>query len=233
MCCVALCWPFSMITSDCCTTVLHCDISVSDLKCLSQAFLLPSCEASTTRKVIKVYRKWILQEKPVFMAEPDKNVHSDEVDDNCEQTRSTEISIHLQVEHWYRPSLTNTSNLTGLYNCWKCKTVSPFLIYYQQICHVFTYIYIYKYIYLSLFWLNINCPILSSVSLYRDMVTNGHLAGGGLTLSAVLLVEVFSLRNAIQTSRRGSRQLCRSILVSGCASFWFLETEPFFFFFCT
>lgn len=39
------------------------------------------------------------------MAEPDKNVHSDEVDDSCEQTRSAEISIHVQVEHWYRPSL--------------------------------------------------------------------------------------------------------------------------------
>lgn len=33
------------------------------------------------------------------MAEPDKNVHSDEVDDSCEQAHSTEISIHLQVEH--------------------------------------------------------------------------------------------------------------------------------------
>ncbi|XP_056914096.1 ral GTPase-activating protein subunit alpha-2 isoform X3 [Takifugu flavidus] len=60
-----------------------------------QAFLLPSCEASATRKVIKVYRKWILQEKPNFMAEPDKNIHSHEVD-SCEQTRSTEISIHMQ-----------------------------------------------------------------------------------------------------------------------------------------
>uniref|UniRef100_H2SYW2 Ral GTPase activating protein catalytic subunit alpha 2 n=1 Tax=Takifugu rubripes TaxID=31033 RepID=H2SYW2_TAKRU len=59
-----------------------------------QAFLLPSCEASATRKVIKVYRKWILQEKPNFMAEPDKNIHSHEVD-SCEQTRSTEISIHI------------------------------------------------------------------------------------------------------------------------------------------
>uniref|UniRef100_A0A7N8YGQ1 Ral GTPase activating protein catalytic subunit alpha 2 n=1 Tax=Mastacembelus armatus TaxID=205130 RepID=A0A7N8YGQ1_9TELE len=37
-----------------------------------QAFLLPSCEASAIRKVIKVYRKWILQEKPIFMKEPDK-----------------------------------------------------------------------------------------------------------------------------------------------------------------
>ncbi|CAB1335062.1 unnamed protein product, partial [Coregonus sp. 'balchen'] len=38
-----------------------------------QAFLLPSCEASATRKVIKVYRKWILQEKPGFMTEPEKS----------------------------------------------------------------------------------------------------------------------------------------------------------------
>uniref|UniRef100_A0A8C7IT65 Ral GTPase activating protein catalytic subunit alpha 2 n=1 Tax=Oncorhynchus kisutch TaxID=8019 RepID=A0A8C7IT65_ONCKI len=38
-----------------------------------QAFLLPSCETSATRKVIKVYRKWILQEKPGFMTEPEKS----------------------------------------------------------------------------------------------------------------------------------------------------------------
>uniref|UniRef100_A0A674NF28 Ral GTPase activating protein catalytic subunit alpha 2 n=1 Tax=Takifugu rubripes TaxID=31033 RepID=A0A674NF28_TAKRU len=66
-----------------------------------QAFLLPSCEASATRKVIKVYRKWILQEKPNFMAEPDKNIHSHEVD-SCEQTRSTEISIHMRTSSWGR-----------------------------------------------------------------------------------------------------------------------------------
>uniref|UniRef100_A0A7N8XSY2 Ral GTPase activating protein catalytic subunit alpha 2 n=1 Tax=Mastacembelus armatus TaxID=205130 RepID=A0A7N8XSY2_9TELE len=43
-----------------------------------QAFLLPSCEASAIRKVIKVYRKWILQEKPIFMKEPDKTTQADE-----------------------------------------------------------------------------------------------------------------------------------------------------------
>ncbi|XP_019568094.2 ral GTPase-activating protein subunit alpha-2 isoform X1 [Rhinolophus sinicus] len=37
-----------------------------------QAFLLPSCDIAITRKVVQVYRKWILQEKPVFMEEPDK-----------------------------------------------------------------------------------------------------------------------------------------------------------------
>ncbi|TKS86392.1 Ral GTPase-activating protein subunit alpha-2 250 kDa substrate of [Collichthys lucidus] len=62
-----------------------------------QAFLLPSCEASATRKVIKVYRKWILQEKPSFMTEPDTTTRRDEVDDSSEQTLSTEInSMHVQ-----------------------------------------------------------------------------------------------------------------------------------------
>ncbi|XP_069575789.1 ral GTPase-activating protein subunit alpha-2 isoform X2 [Brachyistius frenatus] len=62
-----------------------------------QAFLLPSCEASATRKVIKVYRKWILQEKPGFMTEPDRAAQEDEVDDNSEQILSTETnSIHAQ-----------------------------------------------------------------------------------------------------------------------------------------
>uniref|UniRef100_A0A8I5NAX4 Ral GTPase activating protein catalytic subunit alpha 2 n=1 Tax=Papio anubis TaxID=9555 RepID=A0A8I5NAX4_PAPAN len=37
-----------------------------------QAFLLPSCEIAVTRKVVQVYRKWILQDKPVFMEEPDR-----------------------------------------------------------------------------------------------------------------------------------------------------------------
>ncbi|KAM3931908.1 ral GTPase-activating protein subunit alpha-2 isoform 2-T2 [Leptodactylus fuscus] len=37
-----------------------------------QAFLLPACDVSATRKVVKVYRKWILQDKPIFMEEPSK-----------------------------------------------------------------------------------------------------------------------------------------------------------------
>lgn len=62
-----------------------------------QAFLLPSCEASATRKVIKVYRKWILQEKPGFMTEPDTTTQGDEVD-GSEQTLSTETnSMHAQT----------------------------------------------------------------------------------------------------------------------------------------
>uniref|UniRef100_A0A8C4DCW7 Ral GTPase activating protein catalytic subunit alpha 2 n=1 Tax=Dicentrarchus labrax TaxID=13489 RepID=A0A8C4DCW7_DICLA len=69
-----------------------------------QAFLLPSCEASATRKVIKVYRKWILQEKPNFMTEPDTPTQRDEVDDSSEQTLSSETnSMHAQ-SHGHRRS---------------------------------------------------------------------------------------------------------------------------------
>ncbi|XP_053191084.1 ral GTPase-activating protein subunit alpha-2 isoform X2 [Scomber japonicus] len=63
-----------------------------------QAFLLPSCEASAIRKVIKVYRKWILQEKPSFMTEPDKTAQEDEVDEGSEQILSTEANnMHVQM----------------------------------------------------------------------------------------------------------------------------------------
>ncbi|KAG7280736.1 hypothetical protein CRUP_004536 [Coryphaenoides rupestris] len=55
------------------------------------AFLLPSCEASATRKVIKVYRKWILQEKPSFMTEPDKSSQEEEVDEVPQQPPNREI----------------------------------------------------------------------------------------------------------------------------------------------
>ncbi|XP_026156072.1 ral GTPase-activating protein subunit alpha-2 isoform X2 [Mastacembelus armatus] len=72
-----------------------------------QAFLLPSCEASAIRKVIKVYRKWILQEKPIFMKEPDKTTQADEVDDGSEQILNPETnSMHTQVleSHGHRRS---------------------------------------------------------------------------------------------------------------------------------
>uniref|UniRef100_A0A7N8YP35 Ral GTPase activating protein catalytic subunit alpha 2 n=1 Tax=Mastacembelus armatus TaxID=205130 RepID=A0A7N8YP35_9TELE len=69
-----------------------------------QAFLLPSCEASAIRKVIKVYRKWILQEKPIFMKEPDKTTQADEVDDGSEQILNPETnSMHTQ-SHGHRRS---------------------------------------------------------------------------------------------------------------------------------
>ncbi|KAM7376513.1 hypothetical protein PAMP_006241 [Pampus punctatissimus] len=63
-----------------------------------QAFLLPSCEASATRKVIKVYRKWLLQEKPSFMTEPDKTTREDEADNSSEQILNTETNnMHAQI----------------------------------------------------------------------------------------------------------------------------------------
>ncbi|XP_038865398.1 ral GTPase-activating protein subunit alpha-2-like [Salvelinus namaycush] len=62
-----------------------------------QAFLLPSCETSATRKVIKVYRKWILQEKPGFMTEPEKSRQA-EVEENPEQLLVTETdNTHTPV----------------------------------------------------------------------------------------------------------------------------------------
>ncbi|XP_072313908.1 ral GTPase-activating protein subunit alpha-2 isoform X2 [Eucyclogobius newberryi] len=64
-----------------------------------QAFLLPSCEASATRKVIRVYRKWILQEKPSFMTEPEKNTQGDEVDEGTAQLITADNnSMHVQAE---------------------------------------------------------------------------------------------------------------------------------------
>ncbi|KAJ0008846.1 hypothetical protein NQD34_016261 [Periophthalmus magnuspinnatus] len=77
-----------------------------------QAFLLPSCEASATRKVIRVYRKWILQEKPSFMTEPEKNTQGDEVDEGTAQIITADNnSMHVQV------FLTNSSNVFLLEPC--------------------------------------------------------------------------------------------------------------------
>uniref|UniRef100_A0A9J8C0S6 Ral GTPase activating protein catalytic subunit alpha 2 n=1 Tax=Cyprinus carpio carpio TaxID=630221 RepID=A0A9J8C0S6_CYPCA len=60
-----------------------------------QAFLLPACEASATRKVIKVYRKWILQEKPNFMAEPETT--SQEEDGEEEHLISETDTAHVSA----------------------------------------------------------------------------------------------------------------------------------------
>lgn len=60
-----------------------------------QAFLLPSCEASATRKVIRVYRKWFLQEKPAFMYEPETS--SREEDGEEEHLVSETDNAHIQV----------------------------------------------------------------------------------------------------------------------------------------
>uniref|UniRef100_A0A7N8X647 Ral GTPase activating protein catalytic subunit alpha 2 n=1 Tax=Mastacembelus armatus TaxID=205130 RepID=A0A7N8X647_9TELE len=89
-----------------------------------QAFLLPSCEASAIRKVIKVYRKWILQEKPIFMKEPDKTTQADEVDDGSEQILNPETNSISAISRGFLTEdqnrdvfLTNSSNVFLLEPC--------------------------------------------------------------------------------------------------------------------
>ncbi|XP_067389000.1 ral GTPase-activating protein subunit alpha-2 isoform X4 [Emydura macquarii macquarii] len=62
-----------------------------------QAFLLPSSDVSATRKVVKVYRKWILQDKPVFMEEPDKQENIQDDETNLEHTETD--CKHLASDH--------------------------------------------------------------------------------------------------------------------------------------
>ncbi|XP_061212903.1 ral GTPase-activating protein subunit alpha-2 isoform X1 [Neopsephotus bourkii] len=64
-----------------------------------QAFLLPPCDVSATRKVVKVYQKWILQEKPVFMEEPDKKDDGQDGGDNLEDSSAQTDGKHLSSEH--------------------------------------------------------------------------------------------------------------------------------------
>lgn len=45
-----------------------------------------------------MYRKWILQDKPSFMTEPDKESLADEVDEGNERALGTENSIDVQVK---------------------------------------------------------------------------------------------------------------------------------------
>ncbi|XP_071594846.1 ral GTPase-activating protein subunit alpha-2 isoform X4 [Heliangelus exortis] len=64
-----------------------------------QAFLLPPSDISATRKVVKVYRKWILQEKPVFMEEPDKKDDSQDAAASLEESSVQMDGKHLSSEH--------------------------------------------------------------------------------------------------------------------------------------
>uniref|UniRef100_A0A8C2FCY1 Ral GTPase activating protein, alpha subunit 2 (catalytic) n=1 Tax=Cyprinus carpio TaxID=7962 RepID=A0A8C2FCY1_CYPCA len=70
-----------------------------------QAFLLPACEASATRKVIKVYRKWILQEKPNFMAEPETTSQEEDGEEEhliSETDTVLETHGHKRSSSWGR-----------------------------------------------------------------------------------------------------------------------------------
>ncbi|KAK4823767.1 hypothetical protein QYF61_006222 [Mycteria americana] len=66
-----------------------------------QAFLLPPSDISATRKVVKVYRKWILQEKPVFMEEPDKKEDSQDAVVSLEDS-SVQTDGHKRSSSWGR-----------------------------------------------------------------------------------------------------------------------------------
>ncbi|EOA99030.1 250 kDa substrate of Akt, partial [Anas platyrhynchos] len=66
-----------------------------------QAFLLPSSDISATRKVVKVYRKWILQEKPVFMEEPDKKENREDTVVSLEDS-SVQTDGHKRSSSWGR-----------------------------------------------------------------------------------------------------------------------------------
>lgn len=64
---------------------------------------MPSSEISSTEKVVKVYRKWILQEKPVFMEEPDvkETVHDGDVLDHpTAETEGKHVCYQPLLNRW-------------------------------------------------------------------------------------------------------------------------------------
>ncbi|XP_072907479.1 ral GTPase-activating protein subunit alpha-2 isoform X1 [Hemitrygon akajei] len=85
-----------------------------------QGFLLPSCEASAIKKVVRVYRKWILQEnKPSFMTEPEVIDTDEDTVDHSEQLslmlsnnkESIQQARHRRSSSWGRTySFTNAIN---------------------------------------------------------------------------------------------------------------------------
>ncbi|CAJ0962426.1 unnamed protein product, partial [Ranitomeya imitator] len=85
-----------------------------------QAFLLPACDVSATRKVVKVYRKWILQEKPIFMEEP-SNPSSDHVnlpvfESSVTETDSKQVSAEQSGGHKRSSSWGRTYSFTSAVN---------------------------------------------------------------------------------------------------------------------
>ncbi|XP_059375979.1 ral GTPase-activating protein subunit alpha-1 isoform X6 [Carassius carassius] len=73
-----------------------------------QAFLLPMCEAAAMRKVVRVYQEWIsLQDKPVFMREPEEDRFTGQPDSTHEQRTDKEeedigltVSVHNRNPNW-------------------------------------------------------------------------------------------------------------------------------------
>ncbi|XP_077095149.1 ral GTPase-activating protein subunit alpha-1 isoform X4 [Siphateles boraxobius] len=83
-----------------------------------QAFLLPMCESAAMRKVVRVYQEWIsLQDKPVFMREPEEDRFTGQLDSAHEQRTVKEeedigltVSVHNQNPNWSRSSGNKSSD---------------------------------------------------------------------------------------------------------------------------
>nr|XP_025732734.1 ral GTPase-activating protein subunit alpha-2 isoform X1 [Callorhinus ursinus] len=90
------------------TTTQNTKNGVDVLPKIIQAFLLPSCDIAITRKVVQVYRKWILQDKPLFMEEPDKKEAAQEdaeklgFSETDSKETSSEGSRHKRSSSWGR-----------------------------------------------------------------------------------------------------------------------------------
>ncbi|XP_051501989.1 ral GTPase-activating protein subunit alpha-1-like isoform X4 [Myxocyprinus asiaticus] len=84
-----------------------------------QAFLLPMCEAAAMRKVVRVYQEWIsLQDKPVFMREPEEDRFSGQLDSTHEQGADKEeedmglnVSVRNRNPNWCRSKSSDTEVL--------------------------------------------------------------------------------------------------------------------------
>uniref|UniRef100_A0A672SP60 Ral GTPase activating protein catalytic subunit alpha 1 n=1 Tax=Sinocyclocheilus grahami TaxID=75366 RepID=A0A672SP60_SINGR len=80
-----------------------------------QAFLLPMCEAAAMRKVVRVYQEWIsLQDKPVFMREPEEDRFTSQLDSTHEQRTDKEeevVTVHHYNLFFFQVFITNSSNV--------------------------------------------------------------------------------------------------------------------------
>uniref|UniRef100_A0A671M8W1 Ral GTPase-activating protein subunit alpha-1-like n=1 Tax=Sinocyclocheilus anshuiensis TaxID=1608454 RepID=A0A671M8W1_9TELE len=80
-----------------------------------QAFLLPMCEAAAMRKVVRLYQEWIsLQDKPVFMREPEEDRFTSQLDSTHEQRTDKEeevVSVHHYNLFFFQVFITNSSNV--------------------------------------------------------------------------------------------------------------------------
>ncbi|XP_067336800.1 ral GTPase-activating protein subunit alpha-1 isoform X3 [Channa argus] len=94
-----------------------------------QAFLLPMCEAAAMRKVVRVYQEWIsMEDKPVFMKEPDKGPYpiatatsvdsgsplgdkDEEVMNKVIDSELLKYSVHAGVQTTLQVFITHSSNV--------------------------------------------------------------------------------------------------------------------------